>query len=163
MAYSCARFVDEATTLEEAQEAKHELVCRKLGLATQPGTKFLDVGCGWGSMALHAASHHGANVVGITLSQAQVDMARQRVAEAGLEDQIEVRLQDYRTLKGEHFDAISSIGMSPSTCRGRPSVTKMFRPASPSNLVCDLRSFLAGSSGVIRSPSRSRGWRVRSR
>lgn len=111
MTYSCARFVDQSTTLEEAQEAKHELVCRKLGLDTQPGVRLLDVGCGWGSMALHAASRHGATVVGVTLSQAQVDMARRRVVEAGLEDRVEIRLQDYRTLHGEQFDAISSVGM----------------------------------------------------
>jgi cyclopropane-fatty-acyl-phospholipid synthase len=111
MTYSCARFIDDAMSLGEAQEAKHELVCRKLGLDNKHEARLLDVGCGWGSMALHAAAHHGASVVGITLSQAQVDMARQRVAEAGLENQIEIRLQDYRALNGEHFDAISSIGM----------------------------------------------------
>jgi cyclopropane-fatty-acyl-phospholipid synthase len=111
MTYSCARFIDNGATLEDAQAAKHELVCQKLGLDTQPGARLLDVGCGWGSMAIHAASRHGTKVVGITLSQAQVDMARQRVAEAGLEDQIEIRLQDYRTLHEERFDAISSVGM----------------------------------------------------
>jgi cyclopropane-fatty-acyl-phospholipid synthase len=111
MTYSCARFVDSTSTLEMAQEAKHELVCRKLGLDARRGMKLLDVGCGWGSLALHAASRYGAKVVGITLSQAQVDMARDRVAAAGLGDEIEIRLQDYRNLKGEHFDAISSVGM----------------------------------------------------
>jgi cyclopropane-fatty-acyl-phospholipid synthase len=111
MTYSCARFVDEAVTLEDAQKAKHELVCRKLGLDTRSRARLLDVGCGWGSMALHAAVSHRAHVVGITLSQAQFDLARQRVAAAALEEQVEIRLQDYRKLGGEYFDAISSIGM----------------------------------------------------
>jgi cyclopropane-fatty-acyl-phospholipid synthase len=111
MTYSCARFVDGAATLEAAQQAKHELVCRKLGLHDRPGARLLDVGCGWGSMALHAAGRHDAVVVAVTLSTAQAEYARRRVAEAGLSDRIEVRLQDYRDLRGETFDAISSIGM----------------------------------------------------
>jgi cyclopropane-fatty-acyl-phospholipid synthase len=111
MTYSCARFADGATSLEEAQWAKHELVCRKLGLHQKTGARLLDVGCGWGSMALHAARHHATQVVGITLSRAQAEYARRRVAEAGLSDRIEIRLQDYRYVKGEQFDAVSSIGM----------------------------------------------------
>ncbi len=111
MTYSCARFTGPDTTLEEAQAAKYELICRKLGLDTAPGSTLLDVGCGWGSMAIHAARHHGARVVGVALSREQVDEASRRVAEAGLDEQIEIRLQDYRQLRGERFDAISSIGM----------------------------------------------------
>jgi cyclopropane-fatty-acyl-phospholipid synthase len=111
MTYSCARFVEPHTTLEEAQAAKHELICRKLGLHERPGMRLLDVGCGWGSMAMHAAQHHGAEVVGITISPQQVALARERVREAGLGDRVEIRLQDYRDLSGEQFDAISSIGM----------------------------------------------------
>ena len=111
MTYSCARFVDEGATLEDAQTAKHELICRKLGLADRSDMSLLDVGCGWGSMALHAASRYGAKVIGITLSKEQVAMARQRVAEAGLSDRIDIRLLDYRDLAGEQFDAISSVGM----------------------------------------------------
>jgi cyclopropane-fatty-acyl-phospholipid synthase len=111
MTYSCARFVQPSTTLEAAQQSKHDLVCRKLGLPERRGLRLLDVGCGWGSLALHAASHYGADVVGITLSTAQADLARLRVKEAGLDDQIEIRVQDYRDLRSEHFDAISSIGM----------------------------------------------------
>jgi cyclopropane-fatty-acyl-phospholipid synthase len=111
MTYSCARFVEPSTTLEAAQQSKHDLVCRKLGLHEQRGARLLDVGCGWGSLALHAAQHYGASVVGITLSAAQADLARLRVKEAGLDDQIEIRVQDYRDLRGERFDAISSIGM----------------------------------------------------
>ena len=81
MTYSCAIFSRGATTLEEAQEAKLELVCTKLGL--KEGQRILDVGCGWGSFALHAAQRHGVHVTGITLSPPQAEMARARAAEAG--------------------------------------------------------------------------------
>jgi cyclopropane-fatty-acyl-phospholipid synthase len=111
MTYSCARFGPGVTDLALAQQAKHEMISRKLGLHEKPGARLLDVGCGWGSMALHAARHHGATVVGVTLSVEQAAYARRRVAEAGLSDRIEIRLQDYRHLTGERFDAISSIGM----------------------------------------------------
>jgi cyclopropane-fatty-acyl-phospholipid synthase len=109
LTYSCALFSRGATTLEEAQEAKLELVCTKLGL--RAGERVLDVGCGWGAFALRAARHHGVHVTGITLSPAQADLARRRVAEAGLQEQIEIRLVDYRELDAEPFDAIASIGM----------------------------------------------------
>jgi len=111
MTYSCARFERENITLEEAQRSKHDLVCRKLGLHERPNTRLLDVGCGWGSMALHAATSYGARVVAITLSPSQAEKAKERIASVGLGHQVEVRLQDYRDLSGETFDAISSIGM----------------------------------------------------
>ncbi len=112
MTYSCARFSDPATTLEDAQASKHELIARKLGLAEHPGSRLLDVGCGWGSMAIHAALHHGASVVGITISREQAVRARERVAAAGASHLVEIREQDYRDLDdAEPFDAISSIGM----------------------------------------------------
>jgi cyclopropane-fatty-acyl-phospholipid synthase len=111
LTYSCARFTDEHTALEDAQAAKHELISRKLGLGDRPGMRLLDIGCGWGSMALHAATRHGAEVVGVTISAQQAASARARVAEAGLSDRVEIRLQDYRDLSGETFDAVSSIGM----------------------------------------------------
>jgi cyclopropane-fatty-acyl-phospholipid synthase len=111
MTYSCARFTTPSSSLEAAQAAKHELVCRKLGLHEHRDMRLLDVGCGWGSMALHAARHYDARVVGVTLSKAQARLASQRVAQAGLESQIEIRVQDYRDLRGERFDVISSIGM----------------------------------------------------
>lgn len=111
MTYSCARFVDDGMTLAAAQAAKHELICRKLGLPERAGMRLLDVGCGWGTMAIHAATQHGTEVVGITISRQQAQRARQRVEEAGLGDLVEIRLQDYRDLTGEHFDAICSIGM----------------------------------------------------
>ena len=112
MTYSCALFPDDDTGLADAQAAKHERVCRKLGLDRTPGSRLLDVGCGWGQMAIHAAQHHGAQVVGITISTEQAALARERVAAAGVADQVEIRLQDYRELRGETFDVISSIGMS---------------------------------------------------
>lgn len=112
MTYSCARWTDGVDTLEAAQSAKHELICRKLGLHEHPEKRLLDVGCGWGSMAIHAATAHRATVVGITISREQAELARRRVDEAGVSDRVEIRVQDYRELEGEQFDAISSIGMS---------------------------------------------------
>lgn len=109
MTYSCAVFSRGARTLEEAQRAKLELVCTKLGV--RPGQRILDIGCGWGSFALHAAGEHGVHVTGVTLSRAQAELARERVAAAGLAERIEIRLADYRDLAGEQFDAIASIGM----------------------------------------------------
>lgn len=111
MTYSCARFANPKMSLDEAQESKHELICRKLGLHTRPGMRLLDVGCGWGSMAIHAAREHDAEAVGITISQEQADEARKRVVAAGVQSQVEIRLQDYRDVKGEQFDVISSVGM----------------------------------------------------
>ena len=109
MTYSCAIFSRGAQTLEEAQEQKLELVCTKLALSE--GDRVLDVGCGWGSFAIHAASRHDANVVGITLSEPQAAEARRRAEEAGVADRVEIRVMDYRELAGERFDAIASIGM----------------------------------------------------
>ncbi len=113
MTYSCALFSRGASTLEEAQTAKRELVATKLGL--REGERVLDVGCGWGSFVIHAAREHGVHALGITLSPAQAALARERVAAAGLEDRVEIRVGDYRDLRGgvggERFDAIASIGM----------------------------------------------------
>jgi cyclopropane-fatty-acyl-phospholipid synthase len=128
MTYSCALFsreldsleqswgTGEATrpgsrTLEEAQAAKRELICRKLAL--REGMRVLDVGCGWGSFVIHAAQRHGVKALGITLSPSQAELARQRVAEAGLAESVEIRLADYRdlTVTTERYDAIASIGM----------------------------------------------------
>lgn len=110
MVYSCACWSSPDGTLEDAQRDKLELVCRKLDL--KPGQRLLDVGCGWGSMALHAAREHGASVVGVTLSQEQATYARKRVAEEGLADRVEIRVQDYRDVGDGPYDAISSIGMA---------------------------------------------------
>jgi cyclopropane-fatty-acyl-phospholipid synthase len=117
MVYSCALWADENVSLEAAQEAKLDLVCRKLALA--PGMRLLDVGCGWGSLAIHAAERYGVDVVGITLSQEQAALARKRVAEAGLTGRIDIRVQDYRTLDDGPFDAISSVGMAEHVGRAK--------------------------------------------
>ena len=114
MAYSSAYFEYEGQPLHEAQTAKLDLVCRKLDL--KPGMRLLDVGCGWGSLILHAAEHYGVEVVGITLAAEQRDFIVKRIAERGLADRVEVRLQDYRELKdGDEtygaYDAVSSIEM----------------------------------------------------
>ncbi|MET7678749.1 cyclopropane-fatty-acyl-phospholipid synthase family protein [Streptomyces seoulensis] len=109
MVYSCAYWEDDSS-LETAQHDKLELVCRKLGL--KPGQRLLDVGCGWGSMAVHAAREHGVSVVGVTLSQEQAAFARKRVADEGLTDRVEIRVQDYRDVRDGPYDAISSIGMA---------------------------------------------------
>jgi cyclopropane-fatty-acyl-phospholipid synthase len=124
LTYSCARFLSDDVPLEDAQAAKHELICRKLDLDRQPGARLLDVGCGWGSMAIHAARHHQATVTGVALSREQVEEARRRVERAGLADRVEIRLQDYRALRGEQFDAISSIGMFEHV--GRAQMTRYF-------------------------------------
>ncbi|MFC9831719.1 class I SAM-dependent methyltransferase [Streptomyces albogriseolus] len=112
MVYSCAYWPAPPPegTLEQAQHDKLELVARKLAL--RPGQRLLDVGCGWGSMAIHAAREHGVNVVGITLSQEQAAYARKRIAEEGLTDRVEIRVQDYRDVADGPYDAISSIGMA---------------------------------------------------
>ncbi|MDP9996817.1 SAM-dependent methyltransferase [Pseudarthrobacter sulfonivorans] len=118
MVYSCAVW-DEGSSVENiglaagldgAQRAKLDLVCRKLGL--EPGMRVLDVGCGWGSFALHAAQQYGVTVVGVTLSAEQAVHARKRAADAGLTENIDIRVQDYRDISDGPFDAISSIGMS---------------------------------------------------
>ena len=109
MTYSCAYFQGGAQTLEEAQEAKVELVCKKLAL--QEGERVLDVGCGWGSFVIHAASRHGVRAVGITLAERQAELARERVREAGVADRVEIRVADYREVSDGPFDAIASIGM----------------------------------------------------
>ncbi|TQJ74537.1 cyclopropane-fatty-acyl-phospholipid synthase family protein [Streptomyces sp. SLBN-31] len=110
MVYSCAYWPSPDATLERAQHDKLELVCRKLGLTE--GQRLLDVGCGWGSMAVHASREHGVNVVGITLSHEQAAYARKRVADAGLTDRVEIRVQDYRDVADGPYDAVSSIGMA---------------------------------------------------
>lgn len=119
MTYSCARFAEPTMSLTDAQTSKYDLVCRKLGLHERPGMRLLDVGCGWGSMALHAASRYDARVVGVTISREQFNAATRLVEQAGLTDRIEIRPVDYRELTGERFDAISSIGMSEHVGKAR--------------------------------------------
>jgi cyclopropane-fatty-acyl-phospholipid synthase len=110
MVYSCAYFATPATTLEDAQTAKLDLVCRKLGL--RDGMRFLDVGCGWGSLVLHAARAYGVDAVGVTVSSEQAHLARRRIVAAGLGGRVEIRLRDYRDVADGPFDAIASVGMA---------------------------------------------------
>ena len=109
MTYSCGLFERPGLTLEEAQRAKLDLICRKLGLG--PGKRVLDIGSGWGSMAIHAAREYGAQVLGITLSPPQAELAAERARAAGVGDLTEFQVRDYRDMRGETFDAVSSIGM----------------------------------------------------
>ena len=109
MTYSCAFFESADTSLDDAQRAKYDLICRKLGL--RPGMRLLDVGCGWGGMVMHAAEHYGVDATGITLSRRQHELAGERVERAGLVGRVQVRYQDYRDLDDDPYDAISSIGM----------------------------------------------------
>ncbi|MFC9395704.1 class I SAM-dependent methyltransferase [Streptomyces sp. NPDC057027] len=109
MVYSCAYWTEDGT-LEDAQRDKLDLIARKLNL--KEGDRLLDVGCGWGSMAIHAAREYGARVVGVTLSREQAAYARKRIADEGLTDLIEIRVQDYRDVSDGPYDAISSIGMA---------------------------------------------------
>ncbi len=110
MAYSSAYFTDADQPLADAQRAKLDLICRKLAL--EPGRSLLDVGCGWGSLILHAAEHYGVRATGVTLSAQQRDFVAKRIADRGLSDLVTVRLQDYREIPdGERYDAVSSIEM----------------------------------------------------
>ncbi len=110
LVYSCAYFEHPDDSLDQAQYAKLDHICRKLQL--QPGDRFLDIGCGWGALVIHAARHFGVQAHGITLSQRQLELARERIREAGLVDRVTVELRDYRELPGDGaYDKIASVGM----------------------------------------------------
>ncbi|MEI8080629.1 MAG: class I SAM-dependent methyltransferase [Actinomycetes bacterium] len=123
MAYTCAVFPSYDSTLEQAQDEKFDLVCRKLDL--KPGQRVLDVGCGWGGMVLHAAKHYGVNIIGVTLSKSQADWGAEAVKAAGLAGQAEVRFGDYRDIRESGFDAISSIGLTEHI--GEPNYPAYFK------------------------------------
>jgi cyclopropane-fatty-acyl-phospholipid synthase len=110
MVYSCAYFENPEVDLDAAQQAKLEHICRKLTL--QPGERFLDIGCGWGALVIHAAKTYGVRAHGVTLSPQQLKVAKERIEQAGLADRVSVELMDYRDLPGEsQFDKIASVGM----------------------------------------------------
>ncbi|HTD72592.1 MAG TPA: cyclopropane-fatty-acyl-phospholipid synthase family protein [Steroidobacteraceae bacterium] len=110
MVYSCAYFETPDVDLDSAQAAKLEHICRKLSL--KPGEKFLDIGCGWGALVIHAAHHYGVHAHGVTLSPQQLNVARERIARAGLGGRVSVELLDYRDLPGEaSYDKVASVGM----------------------------------------------------
>jgi cyclopropane-fatty-acyl-phospholipid synthase len=131
MSYSCAVFESTEDSLEDAQLRKVDLIARKLDLV--PGMRLLDIGCGWGTMAIHAAKSFGASVVGITLSAPQQRYATERARAAGVGDLVEFRLQDFRDVSDGPYDAISSIGMFEHV--GRKSIEvyagKIFRLLRP--------------------------------
>ncbi|MCH1867964.1 cyclopropane-fatty-acyl-phospholipid synthase family protein [Nocardioides sp. CFH 31398] len=137
MAYSSAYFTkpldDPSYTLTDAQRDKLDLVCRKIGL--EPGMRFLDVGCGWGSLSLHAAEHYGAQVTGVTIAAEQKKFIDARIAERGLGDRVEIRLQDYREIPevqggAGHFDAAASIEMGEHVGQGNyPTYARVLRDA----------------------------------
>jgi cyclopropane-fatty-acyl-phospholipid synthase len=110
MVYSCGYFTRPDVSLDDAQQAKLEHICRKLLL--RPGERFLDIGCGWGALVIYAAQRYGVYAHGVTLSQKQLNVARRRIADAGLEDRVTVELKDYRDLQGrEAYDKVASVGM----------------------------------------------------
>ncbi|HSV39825.1 MAG TPA: cyclopropane-fatty-acyl-phospholipid synthase family protein [Nocardioidaceae bacterium] len=110
MTYTCAVYPTPDATLEEAQDAKYDLVCRKLGL--EPGMRLLDIGSGWGGMVRYAAKHYGVTALGVTLSQEQALWAEKEIKRQGLEEVAEVRFGDYRDIEESGFDALSSIGLT---------------------------------------------------
>jgi cyclopropane-fatty-acyl-phospholipid synthase len=126
MVYSCAYFKSPQDTLETAQARKLDYICRKLRLRS--GERLLDVGCGWGGLVLHAAQNYGVHATGITLSQQQLTLARERVKQAGLDSRCEVRLLDYRDVAqlGE-FDKLVSVGMVEHV--GEHALPEYFRAA----------------------------------
>ena len=131
MAYSCGYHATPDVTLEEAQRAKLDLVCTKLGLGQGRGMRMLDVGCGWGSLSLHAAEHFGAQVTGVTIAAEQKRFIDARIAERGLQDRVEIRLQDYREVpERDHFDAVGSLEMGEHVGAGNyPTYVEVLRRA----------------------------------
>ncbi|MCW2785481.1 MAG: cfa 2 [Marmoricola sp.] len=147
MAYSSAYYTSPDMTLEDAQTAKLDLVCRKVGL--EPGTTFLDVGCGWGSLSLYAAEHFGAKVTGVTIAAEQKKFIDARIAERGLGDLVEIKLCDYRDVVGGplngHWDAVASIEMGEHVGQGNyPTYVEVLR-----------RSVKPGGRVLIQGMSRS--------
>ena len=125
--YSCACFQNENDDLETAQHHKLDTICRKLGL--RPGDRLMDIGCGWGGLILHAAAQYGVRACGITLSERQAEYAQKRVCELGLEDRVEVRLQDYRAVdEPAAYDAVVSVGMVEHV--GRKNLPRYFDAAN---------------------------------
>jgi cyclopropane-fatty-acyl-phospholipid synthase len=154
MVYSCAYYESPSTSLEDAQAAKLDLVCRKLRL--RPGERLLDVGCGWGALVIHAADHYGVRALGVTLSEAQASLASERVAVAGLGDRCRIEIRDYRDLPaGETFDKIASVGMVEHV--GVDHLPEYFgalhRALAPGGLLLN--------HGIVNATARRRGWRER--
>jgi cyclopropane-fatty-acyl-phospholipid synthase len=145
MAYSCGYHASPDVSVEQAQFDKLSLVCRKLGL--EPGMTLLDVGCGWGSMSLHAAEHFGARVTGITIAAEQKKFIDARIRERGLEDRVTIKLCDYRDSVGE-YDAVSSIEMGEHVGQDNyPTYAEVMK-----------RSVKPGGRVLVQQMSRSGKW-----
>ncbi len=149
--YSCAYFRDPHMDLEQAQQAKCALIARKLDLRS--GARVLDIGCGWGSLAMYLAEHHHARVTGITLSSAQLEVARRRARERGLDDRVEFRLEDYRDTRGR-YDAVVSVGMFEHV--GRPQYPAFFEHLA--ERLADDGTALLHTIGRLSPPSRCNPW-----
>jgi cyclopropane-fatty-acyl-phospholipid synthase len=149
MVYSCAHFLDPSDTLEVAQQRKLDLICRKLELSE--GQRFLDVGCGWGGLVIHAAARYGVHATGITLSSEQAQFARIKAKEMHLEDRIEILECDYRDVTGD-FDAIASVGMFEHV--GRAQLATYFEK---------LRSVLAADGQLLNHGITNRNRNLRRR
>jgi cyclopropane-fatty-acyl-phospholipid synthase len=131
MVYSCAYFADRGESLEQAQTRKLDRICQKLRLSA--GERLLDIGCGWGALVVHAAARYGALAVGVTLSEPQAQLARERARELGLEDRVDIRVADYRELADGPFDKIASVGMYEHVGRSQlqrytRTVARLLRP-----------------------------------
>jgi cyclopropane-fatty-acyl-phospholipid synthase len=154
MVYSCAYYDSPDGDLEDAQVAKLDLVCRKLRL--RDGERLLDVGCGWGALIIHAAERYGVAALGVTLSEAQASLARERIALAGLGDRCRVEIRDYRDLpSGASFDKIASVGMVEHV--GVEHLPEYFgalhRALAPGGLLLN--------HGIVNATARLLGWRQR--
>jgi len=155
MVYSCAYFTNPYVSLDDAQEAKLDHICRKLRLS--PGDRLLDVGCGWGGLVMHAAERFGVNAVGITLSGEQAALARERIQEKGLSSQCTIEVRDYRELTAhEEFDKIASVGMVEHVGRAKLPVYfgQLFSYLRPGGLLLN--------HGIVHSASHDRA-RLRDR
>ena len=154
MAYSCGYWTSDAPdyTVEDAQRDKLDLICRKLDL--KPGMRLLDVGCGWGSLILHAAANYGVHATGVTLAAQQREFIQARIAERGLTGRVEVRLQDYREIPDDGFDAIGTVEMGEHVGLGNyPTyAAQLFRLLKPSG-----RLLLQQMSRVATAPKASGG------
>ena len=146
--YSCGYFTDFANDMDQAQADKLDHICRKLRL--QPGERLLDIGCGWGAMLIHAAKHYWVIGHGVSLSERQTELARERIRAEGLEDRITIEIESYADLEGS-FDKICSIGMCTSGSQTTPLI-------SPPYITCSTRT---ASTSITRSPGarRARGAR----
>ncbi len=159
MVYSCGYFPSGGETLDDAQSAKLELICRKLRL--KAGERLLDIGCGWGGLAIYAAQNYGVSVLGVTLSDAQLQEGLARVEAAGLSHLVTLELRDYRDVLGEDrpgkdgegtFDKISSIGMSEHVGRKRMAeyFATAYRALKPGGLM--LNQAITGGIGQAKVP-----------